>query len=227
MSEMIAQRYVEIRERVERACARVGRDPHDVTIIGVTKTKPAATVREAAEAGIGDVGENYAQELAAKHEELGDIVRWHYIGSLQRNKVKLVAPYVAMIHAVDSERLGAEIDRHAEQLGRRIPVLLQVNTSGEESKHGVAPEEATELARALTALPGLELRGLMTLAAFLDDPEQVRPMFRLLRLTRDRIETELGISLPELSMGMTNDFEVAVEEGATMVRVGTAIFGAR
>lgn len=227
MSEMIAQRYAEIRERVERACARVGRDPHDVTIIGVTKTKPAATVREAAEAGIGDVGENYAQELAAKHEELGDIVRWHYIGSLQRNKVKLVAPYVAMIHAVDSERLGAEIDRHAEQLGRRIPVLLQVNTSGEESKHGVAPEEATELARALTALPGLELRGLMTLAAFLDDPEQVRPMFRLLRLTRDRIETELGISLPELSMGMTNDFEVAVEEGATMVRVGTAIFGAR
>lgn len=224
---MIAQRYAEIRERVERACARVGRDPHDVTIIGVTKTKPAATVREAAEAGIGDVGENYAQELAAKHEELGDIVRWHYIGSLQRNKVKLVAPYVAMIHAVDSERLGAEIDRHAEQLGRRIPVLLQVNTSGEESKHGVAPEEATELARALTALPGLELRGLMTLAAFLDDPEQVRPMFRLLRLTRDRIETELGISLPELSMGMTNDFEVAVEEGATMVRVGTAIFGAR
>jgi pyridoxal phosphate enzyme (YggS family) len=223
----IAEQYSIITARVAAACRRAGRSPEEVTIVGVTKTKPAATVRAAAEAGIVDVGENYVQELVAKHDELGGIVRWHFIGSLQRNKVRSIIPFVHIIHAVDSERLGVEIDRQAQAVGRRVPVLLQVNTSDEESKHGVRPEEAADLARRLGSLPGIELRGLMTLAAFLDDPEAVRPMFALLRTTRDRLERELGLHLPELSMGMTNDFEVAVEEGSTMVRIGTAIFGAR
>lgn len=223
----IAEQYSSITARVAAACRRAGRSPEEVTIVGVTKTKPTATVRAAAEAGIVDVGENYVQELVAKHDELGGIVRWHFIGSLQRNKVRSIIPFVHIIHAVDSERLGVEIDRQAQAAGRRVPVLLQVNTSDEKSKHGVTPAEAADLARRLSSLPGIELRGLMTLAAFLDDPEAVRPMFALLRTTRDRIERELGLHLPELSMGMTNDFEVAVEEGSTMVRIGTAIFGAR
>jgi pyridoxal phosphate enzyme (YggS family) len=230
-AQRIARNYRAIRERAAQACLRAGRDPGSVTIIGVTKTKPSSTVRAAAEAGIEEIGENYVQELASKHEELeGELhgrVRWHFIGHLQRNKVRLIAPYVAMIHAVDSERLGVEIGRQASIAGRRIPVLLQVNTSGEESKFGVPPEAASELARKLAVIPGIELQGLMTLAAFLDDPEATRPMFRLLRQTRDRLRQELSLPLPHLSMGMTNDFEVAIEEGATLVRIGTAIFGER
>lgn len=225
----IERRYAAVRARAAAACERAGRSPDQVTIIGVTKTKPAAIVRAAVEAGILNVGENYVQELAAKHEELGGIANWHFIGSLQRNKVKYIIPFVSMVHAVDSERLGAEIDRQAGLLGRRVPILLQVNTSAEESKHGVPPDGASELAARLAALPNVELRGLMTLAAFLDDPEEVRPMFRLLRETRDRIVREIPAAgpLPDLSMGMTNDFEVAIEEGATWIRIGTAIFGER
>ncbi len=225
--DTIADNHARVLSMAAAACARVGRDPAGVTIIGVTKTKPVAAIEEAARAGLTDVGENYVQEFTEKHAALGDLVRWHFIGHLQRNKVRVVAPIVSMIHAVDSERLGAEIDRWASATGRRLPVLLQVNTSGEESKFGVTPEGALPLARALAAMPGLDLRGLMTLAAFLDDPEGTRPMFRLLRETRDRLRQETSLDLPDLSMGMTNDFEVAVEEGATFVRVGTAIFGER
>lgn len=223
----IRENYRQIRERADEAARRAGRDPAGVMIIGVTKMKPAATIRDAAEAGITDVGENYVQELQAKQEELGEIVRWHYIGHLQRNKARFIAPFVTLVHSVDSTKLATEIDRQAEAHGRRIPVLLQVNTSGEESKYGIAPEGALDLARHLASLEHLEFQGLMTIAAFLDDPELVRPMFRHLRTLRDDISRELGIALPHLSMGMTGDFEVAIEEGATMVRVGTAIFGER
>jgi len=226
-AEAIGENYRRIRERVDAACARAGRDPAGVEIIGVTKTKPASTVRAAREAGITIVGENYVQEITAKHDELGEIVEWHFIGHLQRNKVRAIAPFVAMIHGVDSARLGAEISRQGEELGRTIPVLLQVNTSGEESKFGVAPEEAMRLAGELIALPHIELRGLMTIGAFLDDPELVRPMFGLLRELRQDIAAALGVALPHLSMGMTGDFEAAVEEGATLVRIGTALFGRR
>ncbi len=223
----IAARYRQIRERADAACRRAGRAPDEVTILGVTKTKPAATVRAAAGAGITDIGENYVQELLGKQRELGDIVRWHYIGHLQRNKVREIVPFVTMIHGVDSERLGTEIGRQAEKLSRRIPVLIQVNTSGEESKFGIPPEEAGPLARRLAELPGLELSGLMTIPAIFDDPEGVRPMFRLLSELRGRIRRETGLPLPHLSMGMTGDFEVAIEEGATLVRIGTALFGGR
>jgi pyridoxal phosphate enzyme (YggS family) len=223
----IAANYRSIRARADAAAVRAGRDPGDVTVIGVTKTKPAAMIRHAAQAGILDVGENYVQEITAKHEEIGDLVRWHFIGHLQRNKVRFIAPFAMMIHSVDSESLGVEIDRQAKAHQRRIPVLLEVNTSGEESKFGVPPEAAPDLARGLAALPNIELRGLMTIVAFLDDAEMVRPMFRLLRELRDACANTLGIELPTLSMGMTHDFEVAIEEGATLVRIGTAIFGER
>lgn len=223
----IAANYRLVRERVDAACLRAGRDRSAVTVIGVTKTKPAAIIRMAHEAGIADIGENYVQELTAKHEELGDIVRWHFIGHLQRNKVREIIQFVGMIHGVDSERLALEIDRQATRHQRRIPVLVQVNTSGEASKSGIEPQGAPELARYMSTLPGLELRGLMTIPAIFDDPEGVRPMFRMLRALRDDLQGTLGIPLPELSMGMTGDFETAVEEGATMVRIGTALFGSR
>lgn len=225
--QTIASNYAAILARVAAACERAGRRPDEVTVIGVTKTKPASAVRAASQAGITDVGENYVQEIIAKHDELGDIARWHFIGHLQRNKVRAIAPFVTMIHGVDSERLGAEIDRQASLLGRRIPVLVQVNTSGEESKFGVPPEEAPALARALARMPHVELAGMMTIAAFLDDQELVRPMFRLLRELREAISHDLALPLPHLSMGMTADFEAAIEEGATLVRIGTALFGER
>lgn len=223
----IAARYRVILDRVQRACTRAGRPADEVRVIGVTKTKPAGVIRAACDAGIIDIGENYVQELAQKHAELGEIVRWHFIGHLQRNKVSEIVPYVGMIHGVDSERLATEISRRALAIGRRIPVLAQVNTSGEESKHGIAPEELPQLAAHMAELPGIELQGLMTIPAIFDDPEGVRPMFRLLRELRDTARTVTGLPLPHLSMGMTGDFEAAIEEGATMVRIGTALFGGR
>lgn len=217
-----------MRERADEACRRAGRDPATVTVIGVTKIHPVATVAAALGAGIADVGENYVQELLEKQQALADRpIRWHFIGHLQRNKARFIAPFVHLVHAVDSLRLAEELSRQAVAAGRRLPVLLQVNTSGETSKFGVAPDEAESLARSMAPLPGIELQGMMTLAAFLDDPEGTRPMFRLLRELRDTLQASLGVPLPHLSMGMTNDFEVAIEEGATLVRVGTALFGAR
>lgn len=223
----IAARYHLILERVARACGGAGRPAEDVRVIGVTKMKPADVVRAACDAGITDIGENYVQELAEKHAALGEIVRWHFIGHLQRNKVSEIIPFIGMIHGVDSERLATEISKRATAIGRRIPVLAQVNTSGEESKHGIAPEELIRLAEHMAGLPGIELQGLMTIPAIFDDPEGVRPMFRMLRELRDRARTTTGLPLPHLSMGMTGDFEAAIEEGATMVRIGTALFGGR
>lgn len=220
-----------VRARIEAACLRSGRDVADVTLVGVTKMHPPETVAEAWAAGIADVGENYVQELIEKHGAIDAPVRWHFIGHLQRNKVRQIAGFVHMIHGVDSQRLGEEIGRQAVAAGRTIPVLLQVNTSGEASKYGVAPGEAMALGRTLATIEGIELAGMMTLAAFLDDPEGTRPMFRLLRSLREELREELrattGLPLPHLSMGMTGDFDVAIEEGATFVRIGTALFGER
>ncbi len=226
-SGLIAENYREIRRRVEAACARAKRDPKEITVIGVTKTKPAGVIRAAAKAGIVEIGENYVQELVAKQRELGDLVRWHYIGHLQRNKVREILPFIHTIQSVDSERLAEEINRQAMKLGRRITILLQVNSSGEESKFGVEPEDAEALARHLATLPGVQLAGLMTIPAIFDDPQGVRPMFQLLHSLRRNIEEATGLRLPHLSMGMTGDFEVAIEEGATMIRIGTALFGGR
>jgi pyridoxal phosphate enzyme (YggS family) len=219
----IAERWRDVRARVDAACERAGRAPSEVTIIAVSKTHPAAAVREAAAAGATDFGENYAQELVAKRAECGD-VRWHFIGRLQRNKAKLVAGQVALIHAVDSVELAAELGKRAAGIQ---PVLLAINAAGEDTKTGATAEQATALARSIGSIQNVRLDGLMTMPPPADDPEASRPYFEALRALRDRLAGDLGIALPVLSMGMSGDFEVAIACGATHVRVGTAIFGAR
>jgi len=216
-----------VRERIAGACRRAGRPAGDVTLLAVGKTFPASALSEAIRGGIGDIGENYVQELLAKQRALeGEDVRWHFIGHLQTNKVKQVVPGVHMIHALDSERLGLEIDRRANEAGRVVDCLIEVNTTGEETKFGVAPEDVASLARALGPCRHIRLAGLMTIGPFLPQAEGSRPMFRRLRELRDGLASAHP-HMKHLSMGMTGDFEVAVEEGATIVRIGTALFGRR
>ena len=226
---MIGENLKKVEERVAAACSRAGRNPDEVTIIAVSKMKPAEDIREAYEAGHRDFGENYVQELREKHTELPQDIRWHMIGHLQRNKVKYIAPFITMIHSVDSEELADTIEKEAAKNGRSIDVLIEVNVGMEDTKYGVRPEETAALAAYIQKLPHVRFRGLMTSAPYVEDPEEDRPVFRELR--------QLGVDLhPEndnnetagiLSMGMSNDFEVAVEEGATCIRVGTLIFGER
>lgn len=220
----------DVRQRIGDAAARAGRDPGDITLVAVTKTRTLDEVRAVIEAGARDLGENYVQELEDKAGELADAdLRWHAIGHLQTNKIRKVAHIVSMIHSVDSERVGLEVDKRAAKAGVQVPILLQVNISGEESKFGVTEAEAAELARQLVALEHAELAGLMSMPPYSEDPEANRPHFARLRELRDRLVGE-GIpaeKMRHLSMGMTRDYEAAVEEGATLVRVGTAIFGAR
>ncbi len=220
----IADRWVAIRTRVEQACERAGRDHAEVTIVAVSKTHPASSIREALAAGATDFGENYAQELAAKRPDVIG-ARWHYIGRLQRNKAKLVAGQVALIHAVDTIELAAELAKRRVDQTISQPILLAL--SGEASKAGVAATTAIEAARAIVKIDGVRLDGLMTMPPPGDDPEASRPAFEELRALRDRMQDELGHPLPALSMGMSDDFEVAIACGATHVRIGTAIFGER
>jgi PLP dependent protein len=227
---MISANIEEIRGRIQAACRRAGRDPADVTLVVVAKTFPAESVREAINSGAPDIGENYVQELLKKRENLPDgAIRWHFIGHLQTNKVKYIAGWIQMIHAVDSTGLAAEIDKRAASAGRVIDCLLEVNTTGEGSKYGVRPDDCLPLVRELASLRNIRVAGLMTIGPFLPDPEGSRPMFRLLRQLREEIRSLGQLNAPalHLSMGMTGDFEVAVEEGATLVRIGTAIFGSR
>lgn len=220
----IAERWRHVRARVDQACARGGRDPGEVTIIAVSKTHPADAVLEAAAAGATDFGENYAQELADKRRAVPG-VRWHFIGRLQRNKAKLVAGQVVLVHAVDSVELARELARRAG--GAIQPILLSVNVAGETTKGGVPAGAALELARAIAPISGVRLDGLMTMPPPADDPEASRPVFLALRALRDRLADDLGRPLPVLSMGMSDDFEVAIACGASHVRIGTAIFGTR
>ncbi len=219
----IADNWKEVRARVDAACRAAGRDPSEVTIVAVSKTHPASAVKEAAAAGATDFGENYAQELATKRPECPG-VRWHFIGRLQRNKAKLVAGQVVLVHAVDSVELAAELGKRA---GGIQPVLLAVNVAGEASKGGVTEADAPALARAVLGATNVRLDGLMTMPPPSDDPEASRPYFDRLRALRDRLAADLGHPLPVLSMGMSGDFEVAIACGATHVRIGTAIFGTR
>ena len=193
-------------------------------LLAVSKTKPESLVREAYAAGQRDFGENYVQELVAKAAALADLpdLRWHLIGPLQRNKVKQVVPVASLVHTVDRAALAEELSKRAAAAGRTVRVLLEVNVAGEASKAGCSPDDAPALAAAVRSLPGLSLGGLMTIPPDTEDRELARPYFRRLREIRDAIG-----DLPELSMGMSHDFEIAVEEGATIVRVGTAIFGSR
>jgi pyridoxal phosphate enzyme (YggS family) len=218
----IAVRWRDVRARVDAACARAGRDPAEVTVVAVAKTQPVERVREAVAAGAVDIGENYAQELATKRAEVAG-ARWHFIGRLQRNKVKLVAGQVALVHAVDSADLAAELSKRTPD-GAVQRVLIAVNVAGEATKGGVAPADAPALAHAIADLPRLALDGLMTMPPPDVDP---RPAFEGLRRLRDDLAAGCGAGLPVLSMGMSSDFEVAIGCGATHVRIGTAIFGAR
>jgi pyridoxal phosphate enzyme (YggS family) len=226
----IAARWAAIQARVAAACERAGRPADGVTVIAVSKTQPVEVVREAVAAGARELGENYAQELATKLAALDAEpppapLRWHFIGRLQRNKVKLVAGRVALVHAVDTLELAEELARRAG--GAVQPILLAVNLAGEDSKGGVTAEMAPALARALAAVTGCSLAGLMTMPPPADDAAASRPYFDQLRALRDRLQDELGRPLPILSMGMSHDFEIAIACGATHVRVGTAIFGSR
>ncbi len=230
MAQDYAENIARVRERIAAACARAGRRAEDVRLIAISKTFPAECIRQAYEAGLRDFGENRVQEAAAKRPALADLnATWHLVGHLQSNKAKLARELFQWIHSVDSLRLGEKLDKAAAPRGRKLPVLIEVNLGGEASKTGVEPSVVIALAEALSRLDTLEVRGLMAIPPFLDEPEMVRPYFRRLRELREEIgDRDLpNVSMQELSMGMSHDFEVAVEEGATMVRVGTAIFGPR
>ena len=224
------QRLQAVMERIRQACERSGRDPQSVRLVAVSKTMPAERVRRAVAAGVQILGENYVQEARDKIARLADLsVSWHFIGHLQTNKAKYVVRMFDLIHSLDSYKLARELDRQAGRRGRIQPVLIQVNISREESKSGIASEEIESLVRQVAGLEHLALQGLMTMPPFFDQPERARPYFRRLADLARRIESLdiPGVSMKELSMGMSGDFEVAIEEGATLVRVGTAIFGAR
>ena len=211
---------------MEKAALRVGRRPEEVRLVGATKGVDVDRIAEAVESGLEIVGENYVQEALRKREVLGDRVRWHMIGHLQRNKARHAVGLFEMIHSVDSLKLAQELQKRAAKEGREVEVLLQVNLSGEETKSGVAPEGVQELAEAISEMPNLRLKGLMTMPPYFEDPDGARPYFQALRRLRDELQRR-GLPVEELSMGMSADFEVAIEEGATLVRVGTAIFGQR
>ena len=226
---MIKENLEALEKRVQDACKRAGRSRDEVTLIAVSKTKPVSLIREAMACGQVDFGENKVQELCKKLEEIREPLRWHLIGHLQRNKVKYVVDKACLIHSVDSERLAQEIQKEAAKRDLVCPVLVEVNVGGEETKSGVSPQEALPLVRSIAALPNVKVRGLMTVAPPVEKPEDARIYFKELRELADTIRKEAipGVEMKELSMGMTGDFEAAIEEGATMVRVGTAIFGAR
>jgi pyridoxal phosphate enzyme (YggS family) len=222
----LASRLSAVEGRIEDAARRSGRTRADVTLVAISKTQPVDVIAEVIDAGATDLGENRAQELKQKVAVLGDRPRWHFVGHLQTNKVRSVVGSVALVHSVDRFGLAEAIGRRASVLGIVQDLLIEVNVSGEASKHGVEPPRTLALAEEIAGLEAVRVVGLMTMAPFSDDPESSRPHFAALR----ELGSTLRSSLPdavELSMGMTRDFEVAVEEGATLVRVGEAIFGAR
>lgn len=226
---VIAENLARVRERIQEAARRSGRDPERVRLVAVSKTVDPERARQAVEAGAKILGENYVQEAQKKIEVLGHEISWHFIGHLQRNKAKVAVHLFDLIHAVDSINLAQELDRQAKLQGKVLPVLLQINIGGEATKFGAQEKEILLLAEKLSAMAGIEVKGLMTMPPFFEDPEASRPYFVELRKLGERLAQQKipRISTEELSMGMSNDFEVAVEEGATLVRVGTAIFGPR
>lgn len=228
-AEQLAENIALVRSRIAEAAQKAGRDPAEITLVAVSKTKPVELVEMAYNLGVTDFGENRVQEALPKIEHFHpQDLRWHLIGHLQSNKAgKVVEPF-ACIHSVDSLHLAQVLSRHAQEQGRQLAILLQVNVSGEASKEGIALAEAPEVAQQIANLPALQIEGLMTIAPLVNDPEEVRPVFRGLRLLRDRLRTEVPASTwTQISMGMTDDYTIAIEEGATLVRVGRAIFGQR
>ena len=227
---VIVDSLAQIRERMAAAARRAGRDPGSVRLVAVSKRVPVERISEAVAAGQLLFGENYLQEAEEKIGQLPPSAQWHFIGHLQSNKAKAAAELFAMIETVDRLKLARALDKHAAEANRLLPVLVQVNVGREEQKAGALPEAAEALLREMAVLPNLQVRGLMTMPPFFDAPETVRPFFRALRCLSEKLASKglLGIHGPvELSMGMSGDFEVAIEEGATLVRVGTALFGPR
>jgi pyridoxal phosphate enzyme (YggS family) len=216
-----------IQERISAACARSGREPAMVTMLAVTKSQPPEIVSQAAQLGLTLFGENKVQEARAKIPLCSRRLRWHMIGHLQTNKCREAVELFEMVQSVDSLHLAEELSRRAEQASKTIPILLEVNAVGEATKFGYQPELLKGELKRLSALPRLDIHGLMTVPPWAPDPEKVRPVFRQVRELKAACEEILGAPLPYLSMGMTGDFEVAIEEGATMVRIGTALFGPR
>ena len=226
---MIRENLKIVQTEIQAACSRAGRDPSQVTLIAVSKTKPVSALKEAYDAGIRDFGENKVQELMEKQPQLPADIRWHMIGHLQRNKVKYLIGKVALIHSVDSLRLAEEISRESQHKGVETDILIEVNVSGEESKYGISPMEALELIEKIAKLPGIHVKGLMTIAPYTEVAEKNRPYFdKLVQLSVDITEKNIdNVSMNVLSMGMTGDYSIALEEGATYIRVGTGIFGER
>jgi pyridoxal phosphate enzyme (YggS family) len=223
----IAQNLNEVRAVIAAACRRAGRDPGQVRLVAVSKTVDLERIRAAIAAGQDLFGENYLQEAAGKIAALGRQLSWHLVGHLQTNKARGAVDLFDLIHSVDRGKLARALDAAAARLGKVQDVLIQVNQGGEETKSGVEPAAALALLQEVARLPHLRVLGLMTMPPWFPDPEQARPYFRALRELRDRLRNLSGLPLTELSMGMSDDFPVAVEEGATLVRVGTAIFGPR
>ena len=226
----IQTRLTALLARIQSAAAAAGRAGVGIRLVAVSKTFPSEAIRQAIAAGVSDIGENYIQEARDKFEALqGTAVKWHFIGRLQTNKAKQAVRMFDLIHTLDSYKLALELDRCARRLHKIQPVLIQVNVAGEATKAGVAPEEALSLVRQAAALENIAVKGLMTMPPYFNAPERVRPFFAALRQLRDRIRHEeiTNIGMEELSMGMTGDFEAAVAEGATLVRIGTAVFGER
>ena len=227
--DTLAVNIAEVQAQITAAAHRAGRDAGEITLVAVSKTKPLDMVKIAYNLGVTHFGENRIQEVLAKAAVFSPPnLAWHMIGHLQSNKAGKATGVFACIHSVDSLHLAKLLNRHAEHAGIRQPILLQVNISGELSKEGMTKEETIPLARQIVALPHLDVQGLMTIAPLAEDAEEVRPVFRALRQLRDQLRQEIAASAwPHLSMGMTDDFQVAIEEGATIVRVGRAIFGER
>ena len=226
---MVADNLEKVKENIAEACRKAGRDPGEVTLIAVSKTKPVELLREAYDAGARCFGENKVQEIMDKYPQLPADIQWHMIRHLQRNKVKYIVDKVKMIHSVDSLRLAETIEQEASKRGVQVPVLLEVNVAQEESKFGLKTDEVLPLAEAVSAFPHIKIQGLMTIAPYVDDPEENRGIFRQLKKLSVDIEAKNinNVTMSVLSMGMTGDYQVAVQEGATMVRVGTGIFGER
>ncbi len=214
---------------MEAAARRAGRNPGEIRLVAVTKTVDAERVLQAVQAGVEILGENYVQEGKKKIDRVGHRVGWHFIGHLQTNKAKIAVRLFDLIHSVDNLELAEELNRAAEQQRKAMPILLQLNLSGEPTKFGASEEEIFRMAEQISRMPALAVAGLMTLPPYFENPEDARPYFIHLREMRERLRREniSGLAMHELSMGMSNDFEVAIEEGATLIRVGTAIFGPR
>lgn len=226
---MITENLEQVRKNIDEACRMAGRDPKEVTLIAVSKTKPVSMLKEAYDAGARCFGENKVQEIMDKHPQLPEDIQWHMIGHLQRNKVKYIVDKVSMIHSVDSLRLAQTIEQEAAKHNVCVPVLLEVNVAQEESKFGLKMDEVLPLIETIADFPHIKVQGLMTIAPYVENAEDNRDFFRQLKKLSVDIEAKNinNVSMSVLSMGMTGDYQVAVQEGATMVRVGTGIFGER